>query len=67
MAELGQDVGSSLIDVTGVSLTDLAQLDTAALETALVRLLPQRSEGGGAYGPCDGSTSRLWQNYEPIF
>jgi FXSXX-COOH protein len=65
MVELGRQVGSSLIDVTGLSLTDLAQLDAATLETALARLLPQHTHGSAADELCDGSKSRLWQNYKP--
>ena len=65
MVESGRHVGSSLIDVTGLPLADLAQLDAATLERALARLLPQDTDVGAADGLCDGRTSRLWQNYKP--
>jgi hypothetical protein len=63
MLEVGHDVGSSLIDVTGIPLADLAQLDGATLERSLASLLPQHDCAG--YCRCDRSTPRLWQNYDP--
>jgi hypothetical protein len=63
MVELGRQVGSSLIDVTGLPLTDLAPLDAATLEKALARLLPQQGHDRAVGQLCDGSTWRLWQNY----
>ena len=64
MVELGHRVGSSLIDVTGWSFADLAQLDAATLERALARLLPRHIDGTTINGLCDGTTLRLWQNYK---
>lgn len=57
-----QDVDdSSLLDVTGLSLTALAQLDSTAIDRVFERMLPPR----GAVGQCNGDavSSRLWQNY----
>jgi hypothetical protein len=51
MADLGRDLKSSLVDLTEVSLGDLAGLDVALVNGALDRLLPG----------CDGIGIRLWQ------
>lgn len=62
MAELDHDAGSSLIDVTDVSLTDLAMLDDDALDASVNNFLPQHARKYGR--SCAGSASRLWQNYD---
>jgi hypothetical protein len=61
MAEVGRDVGSGLVVVSGSLLTDLAQIDSALLDAALTRLLPPGADSDDR--PCDGTASRLWQNY----
>jgi len=61
MAELDHGAGISLPDVTGSPLTNLARLNSAVIDTALLRLLTQSSEDDRR--PCGGSTSRVWQNY----
>jgi hypothetical protein len=61
MAEVGRDVRSGLVDVSGSLLADLAQIDSTLLDAALARLLPPISDSGDR--PCVGTVSRLWQNY----
>jgi hypothetical protein len=61
MAEVGRDVRSGLVDVSGSLLTDLAQFDRALLDAALTRLLPASSDSGDR--SCNGTAIRLWQNY----
>lgn len=61
MAESDQGVGISLPDVTRSPLTNLAQLSSAVIDTALLRLLTQGTEDDRH--PCGGSKSRVWQNY----
>jgi hypothetical protein len=52
---------SSLLDVTGLSLTALADLDARTIDRALARMLPPR----GATAQCDGGdgSGRLWQKH----
>jgi hypothetical protein len=61
MAESDHGAEISLPDVTGASLTNLAQLSNAVIDTALLRLLMQ----GIVDDRClpGGSKSRIWQNY----
>lgn len=61
MAASGRDAGVGLVDVSGSQLADLAQFDDAILDDALARLLPARPDSGDR--SCDGTASRLWQNY----
>jgi hypothetical protein len=49
------------MDVTGVSLIDLAKLDDAVLGASLPKLLSQYA--GKSDPSCAGATFRLWQNY----
>jgi hypothetical protein len=63
MVEMSRGVGSSLIDVTGMPLEDLARLDSDTLGKALDSLMPQHDCGG--FCRCDKSMPRLWQNYAP--
>lgn len=51
MADLGRDLKSSLVDLTEMSLGDLAGLDDALVDGALDRLLPA----------CGGVGGRLWE------
>lgn len=52
---------SSLLDVTGLSLRALAQLDSRTIDRALARMLPPR----GATAHCEGgdASGRLWQQH----
>jgi hypothetical protein len=51
--EQRQDRALDLVELTGMSLKDLAELDDVLLEGSLERLLPS----------CGGLADRLWQNY----
>jgi hypothetical protein len=53
MPELGRGRESSLVDLTGMSIGDLADLDAALLDGTLRRLLPE----------CGGTGDRRWERY----
>jgi hypothetical protein len=62
MATLGQGVRSELINTSGLSLHDLARLDSANLEKVLRALLPAMPISPGQ--SCSAASSRIWQNYQ---
>jgi hypothetical protein len=54
--------GSGLLDLSAVSVADLRQLDEAALEAAVDRLV-QPCGGAGDAVTVIGGHDRIWQNY----
>lgn len=61
MARCGQGTRPGLIDVSGLSLAQLANLDSGLLETIISMLLAADLPSSGQLS--DAGHSRLWQDY----